>query len=47
MSIFMGAVPFALVAFSRAHELPGLFLFLLVEEAGAPQLLPCSLYASA
>lgn len=33
-------VPGAFLAFYTAHELPGLFLFILVEEAGVPLLLP-------
>lgn len=36
----IGLVPGALLAFYATHELLGLFLFLLVEEAGVPLLLP-------
>lgn len=36
----LSALPGALLAFYAAHELPGLFLFLLIEEAGVPLLFP-------
>lgn len=35
-----GDIVAALVALYRTHEVPGLFLFLLIEEAGIPLLLP-------
>ena len=34
------ALPSAFLAFYSSHELPGLFLFILLEEAGVPLLLP-------
>lgn len=40
MSGSVGAVPAALLAFYRAHELPGIFLFLLIEEMGLPLIVP-------
>ena len=40
MIALLAGLPAALVAFYSSHELAGLFLFLLVEEAGLPLLFP-------